>query len=314
MAWTDGVPEGPGEFPYNLVGKEMIFWRLQKLPYPEELCQMWHEMWELSAWKHQDLGYWNTWSGRLADGPQGYSVIFNEVMGQLGLGGYEYDWYFSPVNYHAALRTERRGGKTYGTLDLTRKENNVMLAIQAGQAATLNQPVPKYRVPLKRYPKDNPQYTEAEAREFAESSDYPYQWPDGGGYCTCSRCTAATDWKKDQENAAKFKKQLAEFSEELANYPYVSPITGSGRDIKPPPPPFDLRLTPPNPPRIARLQVEERTEGQKTIHVLDYPLLYLKDAKDWKYDDTVTISVDDIDRLVDKLLAIKYRVQERRGE
>lgn len=213
-----------------------------------------------------------------------------EVMDQMGFAEWDHKWMIDPINYHTALK-----GDKYQNL-------------------------PKFKpketpVPAKVYPKDQPIYTEEQAKSFAETNDYPYQWPEGG-FCQCSSCTAAQEYRDNKvtkELQAKLDKINRDIRMAYPNFPTPNILQQPTPFLFPDTDLSSLNLTKPNPPRVARLQVKEVTQGQTTIHVLDYPLLYLKDAKDWKYDDTATINVRDIDALVDNLLAVKYRVQERRG-
>lgn len=54
MAGLVGVQDGAGEFPLNLIGREMQFWVDQNLPYPEEICAMWDELVALSTQDTQE--------------------------------------------------------------------------------------------------------------------------------------------------------------------------------------------------------------------------------------------------------------------
>lgn len=111
MGKAEGIPSRTvGTFPVNLIGKEMVFWRLNNLPYPEEICMMWDELWWAAAWQYQDKlpkdfpGRYHTpyW------GHEAFELIEKDVMTDLGLLDYERSHFFDPLNWHAGLREGRR--------------------------------------------------------------------------------------------------------------------------------------------------------------------------------------------------------------
>lgn len=244
---------GVGEFPLNLVGKEMVFWRVMGLPYPEEICVFWNEAMALR-------GFTGWGSGT-------YFPAMESLLHDMGLDTYEREWFFTPANYHAGLRGGRKD------MQVTRK------------------------TPPKVYPKAGPRYTAEEAADYASRKDFPIP-TELGGVCACDVCTSVVEYRRDAAAAKKDAKNREDFAAKIAELA---------------PPPFDLGLTPPNPPRIAQIQVLDiDRDGQKTVYPLTSisPSL-LKEYGEWKYGETVTINSTSLDRLIRELVELKWRLDDQ---
>lgn len=293
MGQLEGVPYGVGEFPVNLVGKAMKECQAAGYPYPEEVCVFYNE---LKAAIRAEMGY------KLKD-----LSTHQEALRQLGI-----ELKDSPPIYQYQWLAEQ---------EKKRREEELKVTLR-------DKPFDWSSVPVSReenaeYPKADPRFSAQTVAGFiAQGSNLPARWKDRP--CNCDICTSMTEYTADRTGRwGKGKrysdKELDEYElwyredcdcppcEAFRERLNAREAEESAEQTEP------LTLTPPNPPRIGRLQVKETTNGEDTIHVLNLPFVLLKADGDWKYDDTVTISEDDIPQYIEELVNVQYRISQRRN-